>query len=175
MSQLATWNITLERQVGTNWVLRAAYVGNKGTYLSTGAHSYRETNPAIYYPGQSTEANTQARRLYQDFSSIGLYSSDNNSHHNALQLAAEKRFAAGFSVLANYTWAKTMDDYNWDNPFSRAFNRGVSDDDIAHTFQVLRNLANSPFCAARGGKQSAQRLGADFDSDLENRLPLRSL
>jgi len=135
ISQLATWNLTVERQLGRDWIVRAGYVGNKGTYLSNAAKGYRETNPAIYIPGQSTEANTQARRAYQDFSSIGLFSSDSNSHHEALQLTAEKRFGAGFSLLANYTWGKTMDDFGWDNPLSRSFNRGLSDDDITHTFK----------------------------------------
>jgi Carboxypeptidase regulatory-like domain/TonB dependent receptor len=135
ISQLATWNLTLERQLGSNWIVRAAYVGNKGTHLSNAAKGYRETNPALYIPGQSTEANTQARRIYQDFSSIGLFSPDSNSHHDALQLTSEKRFDHGFSALVNYTWGKTIDDYGWDNPFSRSFNRGVSDDDIRQTFK----------------------------------------
>src|SRR5262249_5862212 len=30
---LTTWNLTLERQVGADWVFRAAYIGNKGTYF----------------------------------------------------------------------------------------------------------------------------------------------
>jgi hypothetical protein len=134
-SQLATWNLSLERQLGQDWVLNAAYNGNKGTHLSSGAKSYRETNPAIYIAGDSTEANTQQRRYYQDFSSIGLYSSDNNSNHNSLQLGIQKRFGKGLYILANYTWAKTLDDFNWDNPFSRSFNYGPSDDDIEHQFK----------------------------------------
>src|SRR3989441_12352709 len=31
---LTTWNLTLERQFGADWVVRAAYVGNKGTFLN---------------------------------------------------------------------------------------------------------------------------------------------
>lgn len=101
-SQLATWNLGLERQLGQDWVLSAAYNGNKGTHLSSGAKNYRETNPAIYIPGNSTESNTQQRRFYQDFSSIGLYSSDNNSNHNSLQLGVQKRFGKGLYILANF-------------------------------------------------------------------------
>ncbi len=32
-----TWNLLIERQLGQDWVFRAAYQGNKGTYLSSGA------------------------------------------------------------------------------------------------------------------------------------------
>ena len=32
-----------------------------------------------------------------------------NSIYNSLQLTAEKRFSRGFTILANYTFAKTID------------------------------------------------------------------
>jgi len=64
--QLFTWTMRLERQIGKDWVLSAAYLGNKGTYLSIGM----QDNPAIYTPGVdakgqplSTVANTQQRRV----------------------------------------------------------------------------------------------------------------
>ena len=52
------WNLTLERQLGTDFLLRAAYVGNKGTNLQ----SFRERNWAIYSP-TATVANTNAWEL----------------------------------------------------------------------------------------------------------------
>ncbi len=134
-SELATWNLTVEHQVGASWLFRAAYVGNKGTYLSNGSKNYRETNPAIYMPG-ATEATTQQRRRFANFSSIGQYSSDDNSHYNALQLTAQKRLSRGFSVLANYTWSKTLDDYNWTDPFYRSFDYGISDDNAANLLTI---------------------------------------
>jgi len=110
-------------------------VGNKGTFLSNGLKAARETDPAIYIPGQSTTANTQQRRIYTDFTTIGLYSSDSNSHYNALQLGVEKRVGRGLSVLANYTWSKAIDDYGASNPFNRKFDYGKSDEDIPHLFK----------------------------------------
>jgi hypothetical protein len=132
---LTTWNINVERQLGADWVVRVAYVGNKGTFLSNGQKSLRESNPAIYVPGASTLDNTQQRRLYQDFSTVGLVSSDNNSHYNGLQLNVEKRFGHGLSILANYTYSRTTDDYGWTNPFNRHFDYGPSDDDIRNNFK----------------------------------------
>src|SRR3954447_18161167 len=103
MPQLATWNLTLEHQFAGDWVGRISYSGNKGTYLASGALGFRESNPAVYYPGASTSTNIQQRRLYPQFGSVGLFSSDNNSHYNAMKLNVEKRFSHGLSVLANYT------------------------------------------------------------------------
>ena len=146
---LTSWNLTLERQVGNDWVFRGAYIGNKGTYFFGAAESSREINPAIYIPGQSTNANTQARRLYQDFSRIGLYESSNNTNYHSLQINAEKRFSMGLSVLANYTWSKKMDDYRWTTPDNRRFDYGLSSEDIPHNFK-FSNVWQVPQTAAHG-------------------------
>jgi hypothetical protein len=129
-----SWNLTLERELARDWVLKAAYVGNKGTYLGDEYKTVENINPAIYIPGQSTEANTQQRRRYTDFSTIGIYAGNNNSHYNSLQLGVEKRFSHGLTTLANYTWEKSMDDYGWSDPFYRDFMYGKSDENIPQNF-----------------------------------------
>jgi Carboxypeptidase regulatory-like domain len=136
--QIATWNLTLERQIGTSWVVRAAYVGNKGTRIS-GSDDYnpaQEANPAIYIPGASTHDNTQERRIYQDFSTIGAIVSAHNSHYHSGQLTVEKRFSQGLSLLASHTWAKLIDDAGWTNPFDRTFDHGRAREDVAHNFKL---------------------------------------
>jgi hypothetical protein len=133
--ELATWNLTVERQLGSNWVARGAYLGNRGSHLSSGIFSFQELNPAIYMQGLSTEENTQSRRINPNFGSIGNAPSGNNSHYDAMQLNLEKRYSRGVSVLANYTWAKMTDDYGVSgqtNPFNRAIDRGISSDDVTH-------------------------------------------
>ena len=142
---IATWNLTVERELVRNWLLRAAYVGNKGTHLyQSDFKGYGQLNPAIYIPGNSTEDNTQQRRLYPNFGSVGQLGSFNNSNYNSFQLTVEKRLSQDFSLLGSYTWAKGMDDfapegpafgnYGLTNPFNRHFDNGRSDDDIAHLF-----------------------------------------
>jgi Carboxypeptidase regulatory-like domain len=138
LPQLFTWNLTLERQIGQSWVVRAAYVGNKGTHIS-GSDDYnpaQEKNPAIYIPGASTADNTQERRPYQDFSNINEIGSNNNTRYQSAQLTAERRFSRGLSVLANYTWSKLLDDIGWTNPFNRAFDFGRSRDDLGQNFKL---------------------------------------
>ncbi|HWB96681.1 MAG TPA: hypothetical protein VG672_08270, partial [Bryobacteraceae bacterium] len=45
------------------------------------------------------------------------------------------RFSHGLSILANYTWAKTIDDFGWTDPYYRLFDHGLADDDVAHVFK----------------------------------------
>jgi hypothetical protein len=130
-----TWNLTLERQLGKNWLVRAGYIGNKGTYLSNGSKPNRAVNPAIYIPGNSSENNTQQRRIYPEFGPVNIYASENNSSYNSLQIAVEKRFGNNLSLIANYSWSKMIDDYGGTNPFNRSFDHGISNDDIPQLFK----------------------------------------
>jgi hypothetical protein len=128
----------LERQIARDWVVSAAYLGNKGTYLSVGM----QENPAIYIPGVnatgqplSTVANTQQRRVYPINGGITRVDSGANSDYTALQLNAEKRFGKGFSVLANYTWSKMLDNASGTNPFTRRWEYAVSNINIPQNFK----------------------------------------
>src|SRR5712692_12113339 len=98
---VTAWNLTVEHQFAQDWVVRAAYVGNKGTFLyaTSDQKPLRELNPAAYIPGVDAGGNplsthdffnTQNRRLYPQFATVGYISSSNNSHYNALQLTTEK-------------------------------------------------------------------------------------
>jgi hypothetical protein len=149
---LTAWNLTLERQVGADWVFRIAFVGNKGTFLANDQKSLREFNPSIYIPGASDFNNTQDRRIYKDFGTIGYVSSGNNSKYHGLQFNIEKRFSRGLSLLANYTWSKSIDDYGWTNPFNRGFDYGLSDDDVAHVlkFSNIWEIPKTRFHGAGG-------------------------
>ncbi len=146
---LAAWNVSLERQIGTEWVIRAAYIGNKGSYFFGAAENSREINPAIYVPGASTVANTQARRRYQDFSRIGLYESTNTTKYNSVQLNAEKRFGTGLAVVTSYTYSRKMDDYGWTTPDDLRFDYGLSREDVPHNFR-FSNVWQLPRTGADG-------------------------
>ncbi|MCL4850075.1 MAG: TonB-dependent receptor [Bryobacteraceae bacterium] len=127
------WNLNLQRQFFSSWVGTIAYVGSKGNHLFMTS----ELNPAIYgAPG----SNTNARRPYfPTFANITDMSSRGNSIYHALQLTVNKRFASGLTLLANYTFAKLIDDSSSDgdapaNPFNIRAERGHSDLDRSHRF-----------------------------------------
>ncbi len=113
------WNFNIQREIVGGLVFTAAYVGGKGTHLPIRV----EANPAIYAAGASN-ANINSRRLYgSNFASIIELQDVINSSYNALQLSVNKRFSHGFTVLASYTYAKSIDGisietdaYNGQNP-----------------------------------------------------------
>ena len=52
------WNLTVQRQLGKDWLVSATYIGDKGTHY----RSSTEANPAQFVPG-ATLANTNQRRV----------------------------------------------------------------------------------------------------------------
>lgn len=134
-----SWNLTVEREVGFGFVGRASYAASKGTRLLV----KREINPAIFVAGATT-ATTNQRRPLQPAGSIALYEPVSNSTYHALQLTTERRFSKGFSILANYQWAKAIDDSSAvkgtgitrTNPYDQSFDKGPADFDKRHVFNA---------------------------------------
>jgi len=100
------YNLTLERQLPGDWLLRVAFVGLQARHLL----ETQELSPAVY---SGSLANPNGRRLFPQYGSIALASQDANSGYNSLQVSAEKRFSRNFTVLANYTFSKSIDDVPW--------------------------------------------------------------
>ena len=147
LPMVLSWNLTVERAIGSNWMFRAAYLGNDAHRLyGTGDQEsgLLQLNPAIYIPGQSTEANTQQRRVYPDYGSIAEIDPGINSNYNAAQFTLEKRFSSGFSLLTSFAWSKALDDFApQGSPYftntctcGRHFDYGPSADDIGEDFKV---------------------------------------
>jgi hypothetical protein len=138
---LTTWNLTLEHEFGGEWLVSAAYVGNVGYRLSSNQNTDVDYNYAVYIPGQSTEANTQQRRLYPAFSHVQVLGPFFRSSYNALQLNVQKRFAHGLSLLANYTLSHALDNFDpaenlTTDPYNRNFDYGNSIDNIPNIFHL---------------------------------------
>jgi len=104
---LQNWNLFLEHQLRPDLLIRAGYVGSKGTHLV----NLYEQNAGVYGPGASA-SNVNARRPLNNplIGSLQIYQSGANSSYNALQFTVQKRYARGFTVLGNYTWGKSIDD-----------------------------------------------------------------
>jgi hypothetical protein len=136
---IQSFNLTLEREVASNLIARVAYAGSKGTRLYSG----REFNPAIYTPGATTATTNQRRPLAGlGYGSMIMVEPVSNSTFHSLQLTAERRFSKGFTLLANYTWSKSIDDGSANkgngithaNPFDNSYDKGPSDFDHTHVF-----------------------------------------
>jgi hypothetical protein len=131
------WNLTVEREVVPNLLLRASYVGNMGRRAPYSI----DTNFAIYTPGKSTVGNTQQRRPLAQFGQNLTARSQGTTSYHGLQVELERR-STNLSFQANYTWSKLIDEQSADptpgqssslaNPLDRSLNRGLADFDVPH-------------------------------------------
>jgi hypothetical protein len=97
------WNFTVEQEVKHDWLVRAAYVATRANHMTTTL----DQNPARYIPGSTLS--TDARRLYPGFTNIYQAMEAGNSWYQALQLSLIKRLSHGFTINANYTLSKSLD------------------------------------------------------------------
>jgi hypothetical protein len=93
-------------------------------------------NPARYIPGSTL--GTDARRLFApEIGSLEYYTQDRRGQYHSMQLSLTKRFSQGFTLQANYTWSKGLDNYGdfvmpWYFPNADAMQWGPSDFDHRH-------------------------------------------
>jgi hypothetical protein len=129
------WNLSIERQIGQDWLLSANYVGNSTIHMISGEN----VNLASYVPGTcqagayglkaagpcSSATNVNQRRaLYlqnpvegRGYSGIGQIDDGGTQSYNGLNLSARRRLSRGFTAGANYTWAHCIGDpYNQNPP-----------------------------------------------------------
>jgi hypothetical protein len=144
---IQNWNYVIERELPGSVLLRASYVGSKGTDLILS----REVNPGIYGLG-ATAANINQRRPLARIGAMSLGYSDSNSSYNSMQVTVQKRHSKGFSVLGNYTWGRSIDYASFSSvsgnnggpdPFNLRNTRGLSNFDIAHRM-VISGLWEMP-------------------------------
>ncbi|MBA2527212.1 MAG: TonB-dependent receptor, partial [Pyrinomonadaceae bacterium] len=103
-----------------------------------------ERNPAIYGPG-ATASNLNSRRPFAGIGPLQVGESTGWSKYHALQLTLQKRWGKGLTVLANYTFSKSIDISSYatiegnsagPDPFNFNNNRGVSDFDMPQRLVV---------------------------------------
>jgi hypothetical protein len=144
------WNLTLQKQLGSSWLLKASYLGSDTVHLWTD----QELNPAIFVPGTcaagqyglktagpcSTLSNEPQRRLLTMlnpsqgpyYGSLEYLDDGGTGSYNALIVSAEHRLSSHFSMLANYTLGHCIADLQttelsgpmYSDPNNRRFDRG---------------------------------------------------
>ena len=132
------WNFSIQRQIATDLSFDVAYVGTTGTNLQTD----RLINAPLPGPGS-----VQSRRPFPDFGVIYWNEQSANSIYHALQAKLERRFSKGFSLLAAFTWSKSIDDDSdnsegYIDPYNTRLSRGLSSFDVPYnfTFAVVYDL-----------------------------------
>jgi hypothetical protein len=119
-----SWNFSLQRQIGTSWLVSASYLGSQTIHI----WGTEQLNPAqiVPCPGGApistcnTNANTNSRRLatllnpnegkYLQY--VDTFNSGGTGSYNGLLLVTQKRLSKGVSLNANYTWSHCIADIN---------------------------------------------------------------
>ena len=96
-SMIQEWNLQLEQQFGANNVVNIAYVGTRGSNLST------------YYPYNINQFATGVQN-FPGLGSINYNNYNGISNYDGLQLHAEHRAANGLVGTFSYAWSHTLDD-----------------------------------------------------------------
>jgi len=116
------WNLTLDQRLGTNQIISASYVGEAGRRL------LRQSS--LFDPNPRFSGNSQ----------INITTNASSSDYHALQVQFQRRMARGLAALLSYTWSHSIDDTSSDAGFDNLTNphidRGSSDFDARHAFNV---------------------------------------
>jgi hypothetical protein len=94
------WNLTLQTPLGNSMAIETAYVGTKGTKLT----SSRPINSAVIGPGS-----IPSRRPFPAFAGINQNERANMSTYHSFQGKLERRFSSGLTAIASYTWSHSIE------------------------------------------------------------------
>ena len=125
--RVTQWNVSYQRQLFGRVLLDVTYMGNRTNGIWLGY----EENPSVYIPGDcvagqygltapgpcsnSSAVNLRARRLLtlrnpaegQYFGSVAQ-TTGGTGHYNGVKFTVEKRLSSGWSLSANYTRSKCI-------------------------------------------------------------------
>ena len=93
------WSLGVQKQI-SQYVFEANYVGTRATNMPLGYN----INQAYAGPGS-----VASRRPFQGFNNITAQLPMGVSRYNALELRAERRYSSGLSLLASYTFSRSLD------------------------------------------------------------------
>jgi hypothetical protein len=115
------WNLSYQRQIASNWVIKANYMGNAGRHI-LGAVDINQAVGSALGPGgaaASTGNTNQRRPTYLDNATTGQYYSNieqsdpgANSEYHGLLLSIERHFSGHYTILSNYGWSHCSS--SWD-------------------------------------------------------------
>ena len=166
-----TWNLSLQRQVASNWLVSAAYMGS----LSYHIWIQDQINPGIFIPGGpctlngvtynpcSNSSNTNQRRRFsaerpadgQFMGSVASLEDTATMNYHGMLLTVQRRISSGVNVNANYTWSHCIGDKvdlqasgpdsgeTNTMPGNRGFDRGDCNGDRRQLFN-LTSVAQTP-------------------------------
>lgn len=172
------WNLTLQRELGKNWVLEVGYVGTHGIHLRETRDAIQSVNASPSNPFTVTDTNGNSYQITTNtfanaiartpapglngYSGYQLFANDAYSIYHSLQATVSRRWGQNY-VQAAYTFSKNIDATSTGNTaFNTAYNdqsninasRGISDFNRPHVLKVSYVYA-LPFAKSASGWQGA--------------------
>ena len=125
------WSLSVQKQIGTQWLAQANYIGNSTIHIWGG----NQANPGIVLPGipnvvptdsrctattllVNCQNNVNVRRgLIQQDAAKGIFyglinqlDDGGTANYHGLNLSIQRRSSKGYSIQANYTWSHCIAD-----------------------------------------------------------------
>jgi hypothetical protein len=144
-----TWSVSIQRTLGRGYTLETAYLGTKGTKLVIS----RLPNRAP--PGSTGDS--EDNRVISNAVGFTYESPEGNSIYHAGQVRLNKRMRRGLSVMALYTFSKSIDNASTfggagnvvaQDDTNLAAERALSSFDRRHTLS-LNGMYSSPVTGTR--------------------------
>jgi len=167
-TMVQTWNLSVQKQFGGDYLVSASYLGSQTTHLwvqqavnqSLFLGTSSCTLNSVTYTTCSTTSNTDQRRLLtienpqqgQLIGALNVNEDAGTAQYNAMLLSIQRRATRGLNVGGNYTWSRCIgDSFSAGGPGAggyldrnnRRFDRGNCNSDRRQLFN-LTAVADSP-------------------------------
>ncbi|MFB3828297.1 MAG: hypothetical protein ACE15B_16130 [Bryobacteraceae bacterium] len=149
------YNLNIQHELASNTLVELAYLANLSHHLTAPDLSLNQVPPALLGPG-----NAQVRRPFPQFSNVvSINPAIGNSTYHGGYVKLERRYRAGLTMLAHYTFSKFIDDAESYSEFgdsgsymdfyNRGLDKGLSGSDVRHR-AVVSGVYDLPLLNARG-------------------------
>jgi hypothetical protein len=168
------WNLTVQRDLGKQWILEVGYVGTHAIHLRetrtdipervaspANPITVKDVNGNTYTITQNTLANGPIRSLnpqINGYNGFQIFDNSAYSHYHSLQTTVSRRWSHGYFQAA-YTFSRSLDvNSSGNTAFNTAFNDetnlrngyGLSDFDRPHRLSVSYRYDLPFFSGATG-------------------------
>lgn len=140
------WNLSVQHEFRNDWALEVSYLGNASIRNGT----FGNADPGRVDP--TGQIPLQDRVPYPQFAGILLAAANGHGNYNAGTISMTKRFAQGLTLLANYTYAKSIDDSSAEINFTYRPEEGRRADRAPQTLISIIALSPATFTKFLWGK-----------------------
>jgi hypothetical protein len=101
---ISQWNLDIQHTFGKAYMLDVAYIGNEAHHLQKNWNPWDGSSPGVQ------TYNLAQNPWYPKYSYMQEVNNIGNGSYNALLVKFQRQFTNGLSILANYTWQKSLSD-----------------------------------------------------------------